>query len=117
MFDLLSSTSLEDWHFVSALATALNPCPHGRLRGIRACEFCDYDERCPKCGGPTIPVDHTWRAAERYVYPVRCERAADGWFCATAIVRELRDDGYRARLNFYGHLVTRTARPFLGANA
>lgn len=30
--------------FALALLCELEPCEHGRCRGIRVCEFCDYNE-------------------------------------------------------------------------
>lgn len=51
--------------FGRAMLGRARPCEHGRLRALRACEFCDYDER-----PPPDPVVHILNA-EGYEFRLR----------------------------------------------
>lgn len=119
--EILAATPMEDWPFVLALSTALKPCEHGRMRGIRACEFCDMLERCEKCGGRSIPVDSVARipgAGE--LWPRQCQRAPDGSWCAEGHRLRVDEDTYDVRFVCRGALVAPPSaylNPFFGALA
>lgn len=90
---------LSEMLFGAALQRALGPCHHGRLRAIRECEFCDYDERCCVCGEPAKQVERVTLLSDG---EIECLQDKDGrWYCGRKTREDLQGDGYHWRFRFY----------------